>query len=228
MNKVNYYYNCLMEYANFLFPDKNIKSLSSNKTPIKKILLEIIENNNDYLLTKSYMYYLILDSMCVYKNIFYDNFRDNLYQLLVNITLGEKHLIRDLIHYINIIENGYNLYFRFSETETKRVRYLLDKDINKILNDYHNSILRLEVNSHFENEDYRIVINSFKIICAICIINKNYDEYNSIVETIFNDLDSFLDRIKLNGEFIIFQEVNLNKLIMSVKCVLNNKKILIK
>lgn len=174
------------------------------------------------------MYYLILDSMCIFKIHFSNYFRDNLYQKLVNITLGENEQIKDIIFYINLIENDETFYFRYPETEIKRVKYLLDEDIKKLFNDYHNSLLRLKVNARFEDDDYRIVLYSFKIICALCVINKNYNEYNSIVENIFNDLDCFLERLKLNGEYIFYFGLCIDKLINGVKYILDNKKILIK
>jgi len=229
MNKVDYYYNCLLEYTNFLFPKQNIKSLSSNKSPIKKLLSRIIDKNNEYLLTKSYMYYLILDSMCIYNGNISDKFRDVLYEKLLNLALGENEKIMDLIYYLNLIETGQTLYLGFSEIETKRVKYLLDEDIKNLINDFHYSLIRLKANSKYiQDADYRLILNSFRIICSLCIINQNYEDYNLIIDNIFNNMDSFLERLKLNGKFIINNRINFNNLIISVKCILGNNKLLIK
>ena len=228
MNKIDYY-NCrLGDYADFAYPEMNVKSLSSKTYPMKKVLAKLIKSNNEHFLTNSYMYYLILTSLCISEDEENPNFRADIYNSLDELASDniEKKL-RNIMFYIEFIYNSTANYYVYSVDEVNRVEILLDKDHEALLYSFYDSLEKLDEVEISEGEEL-IITQSLKAVCAYCIVNNRLYDYNELASTILDDIQGFLDRVRVYGSFVNEGFLDTYNLITFVLNYLETQKVLVK
>ncbi len=195
-DKVNYYYNRLLDIRNNLGYYKKVKSLSNNTVNIKGILKEIINNNLEYLLTDGFLLYLIsvsLDEL--------NDFRNNLFLNLYDL-INKDNLLERCGDYMSVLSFGfckYNIATYDANFHIIILKEWMNDDEKKITEDYELSRLMIECDKDIYENEYVLLKYIFLTIASFCLINKCIDNYKEWVMPYIRDSKSKLEELKLHG-----------------------------
>ena len=200
--KIDYYYNKLLEMRNNSCCYKKVKSLSCNTISIKKELEKIINNNLDYLLTDGFLYYLLAKSIGSNS----DGFRLRLYTNL-NSLLDPNQLIDYLADYIGTIDFGLSKHHFMPYTSGFKM-IILKKTLNEVeanlYREFEHYKIRLECDNDIDGNEYLLLKYVLQIIGGYCLINNCPSKYNSYALPYLENPISKLEELKIQG---IYQEV---------------------
>ncbi len=187
-DKVNYYIKELLRIKNEL-TGKEDTILSNNETILRSVLKEVIENGNEYLLTKAFLYHiLMLGTDEPYIEYLLEN---TLYEEISNLNNMDRAIpsLGIFIDYSCSESFDHHLYLNDYE------KSLADIHLKTLLSIRHSkSIYQLRV----PNSQYFLLSDILQIIGAYFLINKkDLSEYQSYVEPYINDFNEKLDEMKL-------------------------------
>ena len=197
--KVNYYYNRMLDIRNNLGYYKKVKSLSNNTVNIKMVLKEIIDNNLEYLLTDGFLFYIISISL-----VHPENFRNSLFLRLCDLT-NKDLLLERYGDYVSVLSFGFCKYNVATYDANFRIIILkegMNDDERKIIEDYELSRLMIECNKDIYEDEYVLLKYIFLTIASYCLINKCIDKYKEWVTPYISDTKSKLEELRLHGLYI--------------------------
>ena len=179
-----YYYNKFLYYV---IKYKCYKSFKKHKNCIKESINKIIKDNNDYLLTESFISYLA---------------KYDLYMNLAELATNDKYLIyelissyyHELIKYITFSDNTntpsirtsyitYNMSLQTQEALTKL--FLLFVDMTR-LND---------LTFHY----YYLIKQTIYYMITYCHINNCMDKFGDLISNYKEDIYKLKDEIMIHG-----------------------------
>ena len=211
INLVDFYYEKFFFYA---IKCGCHKSLIDNKNDIIKLIDKIVSNNNDYLLTESFISYIV--------DI---NFLDNLSILANNDIYSKFELIGS--YYQRLLA-----YFNYSSktNETKEVEnslttYLNNNTKNALI--YANYLLSKlgGYSCDLQSYDYALMELILINVLAFCHIDNCMEEFPQLIKY-YDDIDKSIDDIIING-IDLFENDNLlieriiNKVLDKNKRIIN-------
>ncbi len=182
--KVGYYYNLILNEINRqnAKDDKNIKYIKDVYSVVR-ILELVIDDNNDYLLTPSFIRYIVY------------------YGFLLNaLELDEA-----LCHQLLLLSNSYDRFKLISDYIDFTYN---DEDYVDVANDYENELFNTYaaslLNLNYDNfnrlnlKDYFFQKEIFSIIATYVLINKKeVSEYSKFIEQYQSDWNKAFDEIRV-------------------------------
>ncbi len=200
--KIDYYYNKLLELRNNFGCYKKVKSLSNNNVSIKEILEKLINNNLDYLFTDGFLYYILAKS--IGSNA--DGFRLRLYDNLKSL-LDSNQLLEYFADYIGTIDFGLSKHHFMPYTQSFGMiilkKTLTEKESN-LYKEFEHYKIRLECDNNIYGNQYLLLNYVMKVIGGYCLINDCPDKYNFYVLPYLENPLLKLEELKIQG---IYQEV---------------------
>ena len=200
--KIDYYYNKLLELRNNFGCYKKVKSLSNNNVSIKEILEKLINNNLDYLFTDGFLYYILAKS--IGSNA--DGFRLRLYDNLKSL-LDSNQLLEYFADYIGTIDFGLSKHHFMPYTQGFGMiilkKTLTEKESN-LYKEFEHYKIRLECDNNIYGNEYLLLKYVMQVIGGYCLINDCPDKYNSYVLPYLENPILKLEEMKIQG---IYQEV---------------------
>lgn len=184
-DKIIEFYNKLSRYIDLV--DYTFK-INDIKDTIIDLFGKIIDNNNDYLLTDGYLFYLIDKSKTDYKDRFFTSIIDTLTAIANN---DKDKIVVEMAYYFSSTRLSYNL------------RELLNKAEKEILKAHENSVDKLsKLHDWISNMNGGIIETHILIAYAgKAILDRNFDEYHEIVNGVIENAQEIIDELKLNGVF---------------------------
>ena len=197
-DKVNKYYLNMLYYQNNIDRWNQAQSLSSNNYPVKEKLKEIIESNNDYLLSNAYQYFLILRSVST------DRCRLSigLYKLLGNILSDKEILVNDLISYIQFIKFNYHDYKYIGidcYKARKNMSYMFNDFEKQVLDIFYDYYVRLNSDDDINPEQYLILKKILLIVSSLAIIEQDVSVFESMFMYYYQNIKEIEEVLILNG-----------------------------
>ena len=185
--KVDYYYNFMLRCARNYTEIRDIKSLSYNNQPIKKLLYKIIEDNNEYLLTQDYLRVL------VYCNAGFD-FRKTIYDGLASIASNDhQKIIKEMCgHYQFVTSRAIcSSKMQYAKMMMKKE----DKDLIYLYNFYRDYIFK-DDNKFYDRTTLSSAI--FKILVN-CIVDNEKEHFKEYCDCIIKNEVRFVEFLELHG-----------------------------
>lgn len=200
--KVNYYYDKLLEMRNSFGCYKKVKSLSCNNISIKEILDKIINSNLDYLLTDGFLYYLLAKS--IGSNA--DGFRIRLYNNL-NSLLDSNQLLDNVADYIGTIDFGLSKHHFMPYTNGFSM-IILKKNLNEVESNLYKEFehykIRLECDNKIYGNEYLLLKYVMQVLGGYCLISNSPNEYNMYALPYLENPRLKLEELKIQG---MYQEI---------------------
>ena len=204
--KIDNYCQKLLEYRNSLRMIRRVHALSSNNYPIKKIIENIVNNNNDYLLTNSFLYFLAVTSINC-DNEFTNPYSKVLYEKLCNLNGDKESIIKEVFNYLD----AYHTYciYRLSH-DNYTLGYDLTINVRKFatafeydLNDlYNSSMIRIEADDSLTKLEYNISKIILNIFSSISFYEGDIEVFKELSKPFLENTKNILDELKMNGLFI--------------------------
>lgn len=206
INLKNYYYEKFLFYS---INNNSYKSFKKNKKSIKEAINKIVDDNNDYLLTESFICYLA--NVDISKN-------------LNDISSNNKYSIYELVsmYYQELIKN-----FSYSTIDNKTIikendltRYL-DPITKDILTKTNLLFLKMCRMNDFNIYYFALMKLTVFYIIAYCHINDCKDNFENLINYYQDDIYKIRDEIIIHGIDVMD---NNNELIDRISTGINNKK----
>ncbi len=128
--------------------------------------------------------------------------------------------VQNIMYYIEFIDNRYVAKFG-------KVDVLFDKDDLALLHSYYNSQDKLDY-VEINDSDELIIMQSLKTVCAYCFVNNRLNDYDKLASNILDNIQGFLDRVRVYGGFINDGQLDTYNLITFVLNYLETHKVLVK
>lgn len=209
MNKserISNFYNKLLEYRNTLRTVPKVHSLSSNNYPIKKTINDIVNKNNDYLLTNSYLYFLAVTAISNYEYI--EPYSKVLYEKLSNFSKDKESIIKEVFDYLDSyhtyrINKMCNYNYQLSYDLPVNIRKFatpLEYNLNDLYNQY---MLRIEADDSLSNPEYSISKIILNIYSCLSFYDSDINVFENLAKPFLDDPKNIIDELKMNGLFLI-------------------------
>ena len=178
MNKQSYYIEKIKYYSKL---EKTYMNQKKYMPYIKEHIDSLINNNLDYLLTESYLDYLVYDGVASIR----------LYKLSDNIELRIEALVSYYQHIINVYKNRdskyYPNYVKLLDNDTKEATIKANNRIGYLYENYNRYQYRLY--------DVEKIIY---IVLAYCHINKCMNDFDAICNIFIKNPYNTLEDLYLN------------------------------
>ena len=200
--KIDNYYNKLLEYRNSFLLLPRAHSLSSNNYSTKKVIESIVNNNNDYLLTNSYLYFLAVTSISQF-----ESFTKVLYEKLNNLSKDKELIIKELFSYLDSYHtycihrtshDNYTLGFDLT-VNLRKLSTALEDDLNYLYNHY---MIRVEADNSLSSVEYNISKVILNIYACLSLYDQSSTEFEDLSIPFLDNTKSRLEELKMNGLFM--------------------------
>ncbi len=182
-NKIDNYYNKLLEYS---YEFKHEIDVKQREIFIKNVIKELIDNNEEYLLTDSFLNYVAYDHRYIRS---FDYLASNDRLLKYNILDSYfDHINSDYISMGNHSQADFHLFTTKLDEYTKEGTMLANIYRTKMRDKYYYNI-----------NAYDILYHIFNSILSYCYINKKMNEYEEICRPLINNPEDVLDYYYSNG-----------------------------
>lgn len=181
--KIDDYYNKILEYS---YEFKHEIDVKQREVFIKKVIKELILNNEEYLLTNSFLNYLACD------HYYLANFH-----YLVSDNISLKYSILDL--YFEHIDGDYYSMENHSQVDF----HIFTKELNSNTSEAtllaHAYRIKARNKYYYDVNAYGIFNSIFNSILSYCFINQRMSEYEEICKIFIDNPDDVLDYFYNNG-----------------------------
>lgn len=212
--KIDEYYNKLLEYS---YEFKHEIDVTQREYFIKETIKKLIDNNEDYLLTDSFLNYVAHDHHYIAK---FDYIVSNQPLLKYNILDSYFDSINgDYISMENHSQVDYHIFSKSLDFDTRKATLLAKEYRTKMRNKY-----------YYNLPAYDVLYYIFNSILSYCYINQRMSEYEEICRPLFDNPDDVLDYFYNNGVFkdAIDHDFKKKYYYLMIKMVENSNKKIIK
>ena len=182
-NKVDEYYNKILEYSYEFMHEIDVKQ---REDFIKKVINTLILNNEEYLLTDSFLNYLAYDHH--YLANFHCIISDDIFTKYSILDSYFDHINSDYISRDNHSQVDYHLFTKELDLDTKKATLLSHAYRTKARSKY-----------YYDVNAYGIYYYIFNSILSYCFINQRMNEYEEICKPLIDNPDNILDYFYNNG-----------------------------
>ena len=181
--KIEEYYNKLLKYSYEFVHEKDVIQCEYF---IKDNIKKLIENNEEYLLTDSFLNYIACNHRYIPRfNYINSNNISLKYEILDSYF---DHINSDYISMEKHSQVDYHIFTKSLDLDTKKATLLSKKYRDIILSKYYYNI-----------HAYEILYHIFNSILSYCYLNKRMNDYEEICSPLFDNPNSILDYYYNNG-----------------------------
>lgn len=191
---VNYYYEKIRKCFEKEMKPQKVKSLSCNNFPVKEVLAKIIEDNNQYLLTDSYLRILAYSCCTWYGE------RESLYRRLYRIGSNEHiKLVAAMKEYVNRLDDGFNV----KHGSIKWILNRLTDEERSLLTTYQDAsmVIHRDFLDKVDTYHLQLIRKLLLFVAGACIVDNEWNQYSEYARCIIDNREQI-------SEFLVLQDVD--------------------
>ena len=213
-NKIDEYYNKLLEYS---YEFKHEIDIQVREHVFKNTIKELIEDNNEFLLTNSFLNFIASDINSIR---LFDSITDE--DLFFKYSILDSYfnsIYSDYVSMENHCQVDYHIFTKTLDSDTRKATMLANLYRTKMRNRY-----------YYDINAYDILYYIFNSILSYCYINQIMSEYEEICRPLIEKPEDVLDYFYNNGVVTTFADSDFKKkyYFLMINMMENNNKKTIK